>query len=949
MQMDFRDPMAVCNYRVFLSFRGPDTRHNLVEYLYDKLRRLGIVAFLDREEIQYGECIGSKIKEAIKRSDICVPIFSQDFASSPACLMEVTQMVESHKEIHPIFFFVEPCDVRHQRGTYGKSFAKHKSKNSYPESTIKKWEDSLNEIAHKKGLEFKKAALEAALKDGLEASLGENGVIKGPEFKKAALEAAVGGIKGRFYDDLFGGFRELEDFISELWKLLKMDEQGLAKNLVGTERDVPEMMRKLGFDYQNGQIVKERKMTVTGRWVLVVRGQSGVGKTTLAKEVYSKIRHLFEGCSFLENVRDNFEQKRVVSLQKKLIRDLKRGECPEVESFTEGTTVIKHLFQKNRVLIVLDDVDDFEQIEPLAKELTWFGPGSTIILTTTKEDVYKVRKSEEQDIFYEHEHEVKLMDEKHAFELFRECAFGKNDLPKDHEKMSKEIISAVDYLPFAIDFVGRSLYGESEKEWERTLDELKAKLIDKVKKMLLANYELLSYEAKQVFLDIACFFTGIEKTMPCYMWAARGLGRGVEELKKKSFLKIKEEKEFWMQGQLILLGREIVEEENHDNPRKRSRLWDYKDVQKILREKKGIYKVISLRVASNFKRIDGEAFRHLSNLRFLELDKVDIEGNPENILPNLEWLDWCGCQEKSKLFAFDMEDLVILNLCSSSVQLSLKDWEQLMEKAQSLKVLNLKDCTWINASLEFPASRHLKCLIVEGCLYLKPNETISNFENLVSLNMKHCKWVKDLPQALLSMKALKELLIDGTTIAKLQFEEGSLPALEILSACECKALREVSDSIGLLKSLRKLALSNCRQLNTLPHVFGELRQMQKMDLSYTSIDDLPPCVKNCNKLQVLKMARTFLQRFPEAIEHLEELKELDFTNCRNLSGRCNITRLISLRILRLKGTNNAEVFPRDKAQLRLHILELDHHITKQTQTSQKNSCVSNYKRKRDEE
>lgn len=941
--------MAGCNYRVFLSFRGPDTRHNLVRYLYEKLTRLGIVVFLDREEIRYGDRIGTAIEDAIERSDICVPVFSQDFASSAACLMEVAQMVESGKEIHPIFFFVEPYIVRHQRGTYGKSIAEHKRKNRYPDSIIKKWEDALKEIADKKGLEFKKAALDAALEAALEASLGEIGVMKGPEFNKAALEAAVGGIKGQFYDDLFSGFRELEDFISKLWKLLRMDEHGLAKNLVGIERDVPEMMRKLGFDYQNGQIVKERKMTVTGRWVLVVWGQSGVGKTTLVKDVYSKICHLFEGYSFLENVRDNFKQKRVVSLQKKLICDLKRGACPEVESSTEGTIMIKHLFQKNRVLVVLDDVDDFEQIEPLAKELSWFGLGSTIILTTTKVDVYKVRKSEEQDIFYEHEHEVKLMDEKHAFELFCECAFGKNYLLEDHEKMSKEIISAVDYLPFAIDFVGRSLYGESEKEWERTLGELKVKLIDKVKKKLLANYELLSYEAKQVFLDTACFFTGVEKTLPCYMWAARGLGRGVEELQKKSFLKIKEKKEFWMQGQLMSLGREIVKEENRDNPRKRSRLWDYKDVQKILREKKGFYRAISLRVASNFKRVDGEVFHHLSNLRFLELDKVDIEGNPENILPNLEWLDWCGCQEKSKLFAFDMEDLVILNLCSSSVQLRLKDWEHLMEKAQSLKVLNLKDCSWINASLEFPASRHLKCLILEGCLHLKPNETIANFENLVSLNMKHCKWVRYLPQALCSMKELKELLIDGTAVGKLQFEEGSLPALEVLSACECEALHEVTESIGFLKSLRKLALRSCGNLNTLPHVFGELILLQKMDLSYTGIDELPPCVKNCNKLKVLKMAHSFLKRFPEAIEHLEELKELDFTKCSNLSGLCDISRLISLKILRLKGTKNAEVFPRDKAQLSLHILEVDHGTTKQTQTSQNNSCVLEHKRKRNEE
>ncbi|EEF40574.1 conserved hypothetical protein [Ricinus communis] len=35
-----------------------------------------------------------------------------------------------------------------------------------------------------------------------------------------------------------------------------------------------------------------------------------------------------------------------------------------------------------RVLLVLDDVDDWKQLEALAREPSWFGPGSRIIMTT---------------------------------------------------------------------------------------------------------------------------------------------------------------------------------------------------------------------------------------------------------------------------------------------------------------------------------------------------------------------------------------------------------------------------------------------------------------------------------------------------------------------------------------------------------------------------------------
>lgn len=312
------------------------------------------------------------------------------------------------------------------------------------------------------------------------------------------------------------------------------------------------------------------------------------------------------------------------------------------------------------------------------------------------------------------------------------------------------------------------------------------------------------------------------------------------------------------------------------------------------------------------------------------MDYADIEGNPKNLLPKLVWLDWRGCNELSKLFAFNMQKLVILSLCSSPIRMTLRDWKRLMQEAKRLKVLNLKGCLWIVASLEFPTSRSLKHLILEGCRLLLPtiHESISSLENLVILNIKNCRYVKDLPQALYSLKALKELLIDGTRIESLHFMEGSLPALEVLSACECELLKEVTDSIGLLKNLQKLTLRSCKQLRGLPHSIGELVQLKELDLSYTSIKKLPSSFKDLKNLEVLKIVRTSIKEFPEAIKILEKLEELDFTHCESLSGDCDITRLSSLRILRLKCTGISSVLAREFGQFNCYTLELDDGVEK---------------------
>ncbi|KAF8029496.1 hypothetical protein BT93_E2029 [Corymbia citriodora subsp. variegata] len=799
--------------------------------------------------------------------------------------MEVAQMVESGKSILPIFYGVKPSVVKHRKEEYGRAFIKHERRRDA--ETIRKWKDALENIAEILGFEV---------------------------------------------EHVDSGYHELlNNVVSRLQQLLRTDEQEVTENLVGIDRDVQEMMRKLGVDNQEGQVVQGQKMV--GRCVVAIWGLPGVGKTTLAKEVYNKINHLFDSCSFLEDVRDEIEQNRMVYLQKKLIRDLKRGDCPKVESYSEGTKLIKFLFQTKRVLIVLDNVDDFEQIKPLTENLCWFGPGSRIILTSRRKEVivhYNVQEIRE--------HELLPMNENHALKLFYKHAFRSNHPPEDYGSLPSDIMSAVGRLPLAIEMVGKCLYDKSKVIWGETLQKLEREPEKNVKRVLTESYNHLGETTREIFLDIACFFIGVEKTIPYYMWNARERfpNSGVLELQNLSFLKIGEGNKLLMDKQLKILGRAMVKNENLANPWLRSRLWDYEDVKTTLQQRQVANNVEALRVTPNFNqdelainRFHCDDFCHLSNVRFLELDNVDIEGNPENLLPRLVWLDWHGCHEKSKLFALNMEKLVILGLGSSQVQLSLDDWRELMVKAKLLKVLNAKDCPLMIASLEFSDPVPLECLILENCLLgdLTNHGLTSGLVNLVSLNVKRCTYFRCLPQALCSLQKLEELFIDGTKIERLEFRDGSLPALKTLSACECEDLNDVN-SITFLKNLRKLTLRSCKKLKELPAVMGELVLLEEMDMSDTLITELPPSVKVLEKLEVLKMIHTYLEGFPEAVTDLKNLKELAFTFCGSMSGTCDVARLSSLRILRLQYTGISCVLAKDYG--RFNTLELDVGVDKQT-------------------
>ena len=114
-------------YDVFSSFRGEDIRRSFLSHLLKELDRKAIKTFLDTE-IDRSHSIGSAHIWAVRESRISIVLFSRNYASSSWCLDELVEIHNCFKEVGqiviPIFYGVDPSEVRKQTGEFGKFFKK---------------------------------------------------------------------------------------------------------------------------------------------------------------------------------------------------------------------------------------------------------------------------------------------------------------------------------------------------------------------------------------------------------------------------------------------------------------------------------------------------------------------------------------------------------------------------------------------------------------------------------------------------------------------------------------------------------------------------------------------------------------------------------------------------------------------------------------------------------
>uniref|UniRef100_A0A5B7BEF0 ADP-ribosyl cyclase/cyclic ADP-ribose hydrolase n=1 Tax=Davidia involucrata TaxID=16924 RepID=A0A5B7BEF0_DAVIN len=150
------------SHDVFLSFRGEDTRKNFTDHLYTALVQAGIHTFRDDDELPRGKEISSELLKAIQESRISIIVFSKNYASSRWCLDELVKINECRKIIGqlvlPLFYNVDPSDVRKQTGSFAEAFARHEERFLAEMDRVEKWRTALTEVGNLSGWDLQNVA-----------------------------------------------------------------------------------------------------------------------------------------------------------------------------------------------------------------------------------------------------------------------------------------------------------------------------------------------------------------------------------------------------------------------------------------------------------------------------------------------------------------------------------------------------------------------------------------------------------------------------------------------------------------------------------------------------------------------------------------------------------------------------------------------------------------------
>ncbi|KAL1194201.1 Disease resistance protein ADR2 [Cardamine amara subsp. amara] len=761
-------------YNVFTSFHGPDVRQTFLSHLSKQFKYNGIKMF-DDQGIERSQTIAPALTGAIRESRISIIVLSKKYASSSWCLNELLEILKCNENgqiVMTVFYGVDPSDVRKQAGDFGNTFNETCARKTKEEK--RKWSQALTYVGNIAGEDFKNWKTEAEMIEKIARDVSDK----------------LKDTPSRDFDGMVG----LEAHLKKVESLLDLGNDGMVK-IVG------------------------------------ITGPAGIGKSTIARALRSRLSKRFPLRCFMDNFRgrdprgfDEYSSK--LWLQEQLLSKILNLNGMTIHHLG----VIKDRLHDQKVLIILDDVKRIDQLEALAN-IGWFGHGSRVIVTTENKEILHLHGI--NDIY-----DVDFPSKNEALEIFCLSAFGHSSPPYGFKDIAAEVVRICGNLPLGLNVLGSSLRRKSHANWIAELGRLRKCLDGRIESILKVSYENLYEDDQYLFLFIAIFFNNehVRHVTSLLEKINSDVRLGLEKLAYRCLIHYEDSKVV-VHNLLQLMARQVISKQENW---KRQILVDAKQILHVLENAEGNGSIVGISFDStdiNELKMNAKAFEKLYNLFFLEVydrwhcgkRKIHISEEME-FLPRLGLLRWPTYPGKSLPFKFCPENLIELDMPYSQL-------EKLFEGTQPLA--------------------NLKKMNLFGSSRLKELPDFSNATNLESLNLNNCTALVELPSSF-----------------------SNLHKLDHLQLRSCKSLQVIPSLINLV-SLEKISMNGCSRLRNFPNLGINNLVLRHIDISgsvnlKTFLTDLP------TSLKYLNLINSGIERITDCIKGLHNLETLLLSSCKRL-------------------------------------------------------------------
>ncbi|OWM87298.1 hypothetical protein CDL15_Pgr022405 [Punica granatum] len=585
-----------------------------------------------------------------------------------------------------------------------------------------------------------------------------------------------------------------------------------------------------------------------------IHGMGGIGKTILAMAVFNQLCNHFEGCSFLLDVQETTKRKGIEHLQRQLLQDLDvKAADITITDENDGIQIISEKLQNRKVLVVLDDVHDhWEHIGKLAREASWFGVGSRIIITCRSRRVPAFEELAVQELV--DASLVKLTDENKFWmhdqlrDLGRKLV--RDERLKHHRKPCTRIWMHEDAL--------KVLQDEEGKENVEMLSLSSEGLLEDC---VLTKHELKNFNNLRFLSLIRSNFSGdLEHVLPKLIWLSWHSCRGV------------------FQGTNLYLKNLVVLDLSESSMCEELKVLDLKRCNRLTKTPDlsmctKLERLI-LKDCINLVKIDRSVGK-LKCLRYLNASGCRyLREIPREVCCLDGLVDIVMIMEGSFEDSHKLPDSIgrlsrLRGLCVS-LRSSSKDSHKLPDSIGRLSRLQ-RLCVSLGSSRP-PSSlgdlKSLTMLVLSWSKMAELPESIGGLVKLEFLSLFFCRGVKELPASIGGLKSLVELNISMSGIVQLPDSVGNLQKLKVIDMRGCDIMR-LPDFLGNLEKLERLDVYGCKFLQDIPSAIEGLTSSLKVS-SYA-------WEKSCDRYWNQHEAIVRLRRWREAALNLNASRRFRYT------------------------------------------------------------------------